>query len=304
MYPSHSRLRVVAADVGCRLRERKRQHPDLARQVAEQRRVRLQQLFHGADVRAGAEHLQPGVIENAVSGVFETGRQCGICLDGPGELVQDGYGGLVADQPPYHPEDLQPIGSARPVFHQPLAFPQVQLVQQRSAYIISYAAWRLPEVVCLKCGEPAGWLSIGCVIEEDRMGFLCARHRKNHPHDNCGALLKVVNSLSWVCAAMRGRPNRFIESHAYPFRAFHGLWIQSTCRKTSAPAPRTGAFRSSVAPGHVLPPGTLENGCHKCTCSGSKKLKLAVWRVFKGIFSGPPGIRTPNHVLKRHLLCH
>lgn len=53
---------------------------------------------------------------------------------------------------------------------------------------------RLPEVVCLECGAPAGWLCVECVIEEDRMGFLCAKHRKNHPHDNYGAPLKVVNS--------------------------------------------------------------------------------------------------------------
>ena len=116
---------------------------------------------------------------------------------------------------------------------------------------------RSPFRVCLKCGEPAGWLCIECVIEEDRLGFLYARHRKNHPHDNYGALLKVVNSPNWVCAAMRGWPNRLIESHAYPFRSFHGLWIQSTCHETSAAAARTGAFQSNVAPGRVLPPGTL-----------------------------------------------
>jgi hypothetical protein len=53
---------------------------------------------------------------------------------------------------------------------------------------------QLPEVVCLECGAPAQWLCSECVVEEDRMGFLCARHRKTHPHDNYGAPLKVVNS--------------------------------------------------------------------------------------------------------------
>ena len=53
---------------------------------------------------------------------------------------------------------------------------------------------KLPEVVCLECGAPAGWLCMECVVEEERMGFLCARHRKSHPHDNYGAPLKVVNS--------------------------------------------------------------------------------------------------------------
>ncbi len=53
---------------------------------------------------------------------------------------------------------------------------------------------QLPQVVCLECGAPAQWLCSECVVEEDRMGFLCARHRKTHPHDNYGAPLKVVNS--------------------------------------------------------------------------------------------------------------
>lgn len=53
---------------------------------------------------------------------------------------------------------------------------------------------QLPKVVCLECGAPAQWLCSECVVEADRMGFLCARHRKTHPHDNYGAPLKVVNS--------------------------------------------------------------------------------------------------------------
>lgn len=53
---------------------------------------------------------------------------------------------------------------------------------------------QLPEVICIECGAPAQWLCSECVVEDDRMGLLCARHRKTHPHDNYGAPLKVVNS--------------------------------------------------------------------------------------------------------------
>ena len=53
---------------------------------------------------------------------------------------------------------------------------------------------KLPEVTCIECGVPAKWLCMECVMEEDRMGFLCAKHRQTHPHDNYGAPLKVVNS--------------------------------------------------------------------------------------------------------------
>jgi hypothetical protein len=53
---------------------------------------------------------------------------------------------------------------------------------------------KLPEVICIECGAPAKWLCIECVVEEDRMGFLCAKHRKTHEHDDYGEPLKVVNS--------------------------------------------------------------------------------------------------------------
>ncbi len=53
---------------------------------------------------------------------------------------------------------------------------------------------KLPGIVCIECGAPAQWLCMECVVEDDRMGFLCAKHRKTHPHDNYGAPIKVVNS--------------------------------------------------------------------------------------------------------------
>ncbi|CAN1210013.1 hypothetical protein TUMEXPCC7403_07445 [Tumidithrix helvetica PCC 7403] len=35
---------------------------------------------------------------------------------------------------------------------------------------------------------------IECQLEEDTSGLLCDRHTKNHPHDNYGEPLPLVNS--------------------------------------------------------------------------------------------------------------
>jgi len=50
-----------------------------------------------------------------------------------------------------------------------------------------------PEVTCMECGERASWLCLECV-EEDKSGFLCDQHAKEHPHDEYSSLLPVVNS--------------------------------------------------------------------------------------------------------------
>ncbi len=52
----------------------------------------------------------------------------------------------------------------------------------------------MPESKCMKCGEPAVWLCMECLIEEERWGTLCGKHAKTHPHDNYGGPLKLVNS--------------------------------------------------------------------------------------------------------------
>ena len=53
---------------------------------------------------------------------------------------------------------------------------------------------QLPAVVCIECGQPAAWLCMECIIEDDLMGFLCDAHRDQHPHDNYDEPLAVVNS--------------------------------------------------------------------------------------------------------------
>lgn len=52
----------------------------------------------------------------------------------------------------------------------------------------------LPEAKCMECEEPASWLCIECVSEEDVSGFLCNRHVRKHPHEDYGEPTPLVNS--------------------------------------------------------------------------------------------------------------
>ena len=52
----------------------------------------------------------------------------------------------------------------------------------------------IPEVVCMECSAPATWLCIECMYEDDTPGWLCDSHAENHPHDNYGEPMPVVNS--------------------------------------------------------------------------------------------------------------
>ncbi len=47
---------------------------------------------------------------------------------------------------------------------------------------------------CQECGKPAQWLCIECASDTDEPGFLCEEHAKEHPHDNYGPPMPVVNS--------------------------------------------------------------------------------------------------------------
>jgi hypothetical protein len=51
----------------------------------------------------------------------------------------------------------------------------------------------MPEAVCQECGQPANWLCIEC-LEEDSTGQLCDGHVEEHPHDNYGEPMPLVNS--------------------------------------------------------------------------------------------------------------
>jgi hypothetical protein len=51
-----------------------------------------------------------------------------------------------------------------------------------------------PEVVCMECDETGTYLCMECLYEDDVSGILCAKHVKDHPHDNYGEPLELVNS--------------------------------------------------------------------------------------------------------------
>lgn len=53
---------------------------------------------------------------------------------------------------------------------------------------------RPPAYECQECGQPAAWLCMECVIEDEAAGILCDRHVENHPHDNYGEPIPLVNS--------------------------------------------------------------------------------------------------------------
>ncbi len=52
----------------------------------------------------------------------------------------------------------------------------------------------IPESECIECQQPATWLCIECLIEEDVWGTLCDEHAKTHPHNNYGEPVPLVNS--------------------------------------------------------------------------------------------------------------
>ena len=53
---------------------------------------------------------------------------------------------------------------------------------------------RMPEAQCLECEQPAKWLCMECLIEEDKWGTLCDEHMSTHPHGNYGEPIPLVNS--------------------------------------------------------------------------------------------------------------
>ena len=53
---------------------------------------------------------------------------------------------------------------------------------------------KMPEVVCAECGEPAGWLCMECLIEDGEWTTLCKKHTEEHPHEDYGDPISLVNS--------------------------------------------------------------------------------------------------------------
>jgi len=51
-----------------------------------------------------------------------------------------------------------------------------------------------PVMACMECGRPASWLCIECLYESDETGALCDEHVQEHPHEDYGDPLPLVNS--------------------------------------------------------------------------------------------------------------
>jgi hypothetical protein len=52
----------------------------------------------------------------------------------------------------------------------------------------------MPESLCIECDQPAAWLCLECLYEEDEWGTLCDTHAKTHPHKDEGEPIALVNS--------------------------------------------------------------------------------------------------------------
>lgn len=53
---------------------------------------------------------------------------------------------------------------------------------------------RMPEDLCIECGDRATHLCMECLIEDETWGTLCDKHAKIHPHHNYGEPIPLVNS--------------------------------------------------------------------------------------------------------------
>jgi hypothetical protein len=51
-----------------------------------------------------------------------------------------------------------------------------------------------PEYQCMACDKPATHFCQECVYEHEKSGLLCDEHLQNHPHDDYGEPLPIVNS--------------------------------------------------------------------------------------------------------------
>jgi len=60
--------------------------------------------------------------------------------------------------------------------------------------IVLMARNQMPKDTCTVCGEPAAWLCMECLIEDDVWGSLCDDHLLTHPHDDYGEPVPLVNS--------------------------------------------------------------------------------------------------------------
>jgi hypothetical protein len=67
--------------------------------------------------------------------------------------------------------------------------------QPLTKHPITLMARNHPQTVsCMECDQAANWLCIECIYEEEGTGFLCDDHLEEHPHDDYGEPVSLVNS--------------------------------------------------------------------------------------------------------------
>jgi hypothetical protein len=62
----------------------------------------------------------------------------------------------------------------------------------------------LPQFPCQECGQPGTWLCIECMYEDDKSGLLCDEHVAEHPHEQYGEPVAMVNSPRMGMCAYEG----------------------------------------------------------------------------------------------------
>lgn len=60
--------------------------------------------------------------------------------------------------------------------------------------IVLMARNNMPETACIVCGQPAAYLCMECLIEDQSPGTLCSLHAQDHPHHDYGEPMELVNS--------------------------------------------------------------------------------------------------------------
>lgn len=60
--------------------------------------------------------------------------------------------------------------------------------------IVLMARNNAPIVSCMECEKTATYLCMECIYEDNAEGTLCDEHVEDHPHDNYGEPLPIVNS--------------------------------------------------------------------------------------------------------------
>jgi hypothetical protein len=53
---------------------------------------------------------------------------------------------------------------------------------------------KMPEAQCIDCDRPATHLCLQCMTDDEVWGTLCSKHAKEHPHDDYGEPILLVNS--------------------------------------------------------------------------------------------------------------